>query len=164
MSDVEKIESPEVAHYDKIQSEELSKLAGLYAEAEKRDDNDPLMLQEKMTFYGMIYEIMGDMEALATGQEKLAYAYRQEVSARKFIHTKQIEENGSMRKLTGEERKAVAELAVRKYRRNEARFAEESKKWKNRRESVLEQINIMKRRQDLFADQWNKANALNGYS
>ncbi|QFG05738.1 hypothetical protein 035JT001_71 [Bacillus phage 035JT001] len=164
MSDVEKIESPEVAHYDKKQSQELARLAELYSEADKRDDNDPLMLQEKMTFYGMIYEIMGDMEALATGQEKLAYAYRQEVSARKFIHTKQIEENGTMRKLTGEERKAVAELAVRKYRRNEARFAEESKKWKNRRESVLEQINIMKRRQDLFADQWNKANALNGYS
>lgn len=164
MSEVEKIQQPEVDRYERIQSDELKKLTELYNDTNDKDDSDPLDLQEKMTIYGMIFEIMGDMEALATGQEKLAYAYRQEVAARKFLYTQKAEVEGTMKKLTGDERKAVAELAVKKYRRNEARFAEESKKWRNRRESVLEQINIMKRRQDLFNDQWNKGNFVNGYN
>jgi hypothetical protein len=158
-----KVEQPEVVHYEKIEANEIKRMAELYRLADERKDSDPLELQEKLTLYGQIHEIMGDLEAYAVGQEKLAYAYRQEVAAHSFMHKKKVMVEGTMTKLTGEERRAVAELAVRKYRRNEARFAEESKKWKNRRDSVLEQINIMKRRQDLFTDQWGKANYINGY-
>lgn len=155
----------EVVLYEKIETDELKRLAELYMMTKEHDDSDPLDLQEKMTVYGQIFEIMGDMEAAALGQEKLAYAIRHEVAAQKYLHSKHVRKEGesSLTKLTGDERKAVAEMAVKKYRRNEARFAQESKKWRNRREAVLEQINIMKRRQDLFGDQWDKANFINGY-
>lgn len=155
---------PEVIHYEQQEGEALRRLTELYEMAADKLDDDPLELQEKMTLYGDIFEIMGDLEAYAVGQKELAYAYRQEMKAKKFLHTLNMKIGDTAKKLTADERNAVAELASRPYRRNEARFAEESKKWKNRRDSVLEQINIMKRRQDLFADQWGKANFINGYS
>lgn len=166
MAELPKVEQPEVIAYEEHETKTLRQLSELYAMTNERQDNDPLELQEKLTLYGHIHEIMGDLEALAVGQEKLAYAYRQEMAARKFMSSKQLDldKSGKPTKLTGDERRAVSELAVVRYRRNEARFAQESKKWKNRRDSVLEQINIMKRRQDLFTDQWNKANFTNGYS
>jgi hypothetical protein len=160
----ENIDQPEVAKYELIESNKIKELSELYEMAGKRLDDDPLDLQEKLTLYGQIHEIMGDLEAYAVGQEKLAYALRQETNAQTYMHKKHVKIEGTLVKLTAEERKMTAELAVRKYRRNEARFAQDSKKWKNRRDSVLEQINIMKRRQDLFTDQWGKANSLNGYS
>lgn len=155
---------PEVIWYEKQENEQIARLSKLYGMANERTEDDPLDLQEKLTLYGEIFEIMGDLEALAVGQKELAYAYRQETNAQKYLHTANAKIGDTVKKLTGDERKAVAELAVRDFRRNEARFAEASKKWKNRRDSVLEQINIMKRRQDLFGDQFNKANFINGYS
>lgn len=146
--------------YDDFETEKLMDLTKLYADANTKLESDPMELQEKMTLYGSIYEIMGDLEAEATGMEKLAYAYRHEANANTFMKSK-VDPQGN--KLTGEERKMVAEIAVRSFRRKESKYAGASKKWRNRRESVLEQINIMKRRQDLFTDQWNKANFINGY-
>jgi hypothetical protein len=155
---------PEVLRYEQNEAAQIKRLMELYKMSEEKLEDDPLELQEKMTLFGEIYEIMGDLEALAVGQKELAYAYRQEVNAHKFLHAAKVKQGETVKKPTGDERKAYAELAVRPYRRNEARFAEESKKWKNRRDSVLEQINIMKRRQDLFVDQWEKANYINGYN
>lgn len=155
---------PEVVWYERQENEQIARLSELYKMANDKLEDDPLELQEKLTLYGDIFEIMGDLEALAVGQKELAYAYRQETNAQKYLHTVNMKLGDTVKKLTGDERKAVAELAVRDFRRNEARFAEASKKWKNRRDSVLEQINIMKRRQDLFADQFSKANYINGYS
>ena len=155
---------PEVVYYERTEGEMIARLTALYNEANQRLEDDPLELQEKLTLFGEIFEIMGDLEALAVGQKELAYAYRQEVNAKKYLHTLNMKLGDTVKKLTGDERKAAAELAVRPFRRNEARFAEDSKKWKNRRDSVLEQINIMKRRQDLFSDQFSKANYINGYS
>ncbi len=146
--------------YDIFEGEKLRALTAFYAEADEREETNPLQLQEKMTIYGNILEIMGDLEAEATGMEKLAYAYRQEMNANRFLNSR-TDNQGN--KLTGDERKAVAEIAVKSFRRKEAKFAGASKKWRNRKESVLEQINIMKRRQDLFTDEWNKANFINGY-
>lgn len=154
----------EVISYEKTEADCLRSITELYREANEKLEDDPLELQEKMTIYGNIFELMGDLEAAATGQKELAYAYRQEMNAKKFFYTVNMKQGETTKKLTADERKAIAELSVRQYRRNEARFAEESKKWKNRRDSVLEQINIMKRRQDLFTDQWGKANYINGYS
>lgn len=166
MVEVAKVQQPEVIAFEETEAKALRELSELYAMAGERLDTDPLELQEKLTLFGQIHEIMGDLEAVAVGQEKLAYAYRQEVAARKFMSSRQmdLDKDGKLTKLTGDERRAVSELTVMRYRRNEARFAQESKKWRNRRDSVLEQINIMKRRQDLFTDQWNKANFTNGYS
>ncbi len=147
--------------YDDFETEKLMELTALYAETDNKLESDLMQLQEKMTLYGNIFEIMGDLEAEATGMEKLAYAYRHEATANTFMKRK-ADDQGN--KLTGEERKAVAEIAVRSFRRKEAKYAGASKKWRNRRESVLEQINIMKRRQDLFTDEWNKANFINGYN
>ena len=149
------------ATYDAIEKQGFDNLAALYAMANERSEDDPLELQEKMTLYGNIMEIMGDLEAAAVGMEKLAYAYRQEKKADAFLRNKKSEKGG---KLSSDERKAIAELAVKGLRRQEAHFAEASKKWRNRKDSVLEQINIMKRKQDLHGDNWNKANYINGYS
>ena len=146
--------------FDRVQAETLGLLAKLYAESNQRDDTIMLDLQEKMTFYGQIYEIMGDLEAFAVGQREMNYAYRKEINAKTFIS--KVENKG--KKLTAKEREAVAELATKPYRVAEARYAEEAAKWRNRRDAVQEQINIMKRRQDGFYNQWNQANLVNGYS
>lgn len=147
-------------------AQEFALLAELYHEANQKREDDPLELQEKLTLYGQIYETMGELEAVATGQAKLAYAQRHEVSARTYMHRRyrqDVNKKDTTEKLSAKERDSVAELACTPYRRKEAKYAEESKRWQNRRESVLEQINIMKRRQDLFSDTWDKANFINGY-
>lgn len=151
--------------FETIEAEKIGLLSELYSEAEQRDDNDPLELQEKLTLYGQVHEIMGDLEAFAVGQEKLNYAYRHEVYAQTYMHRRHkfdVNNEKTTEKLTSKEREMTAELAVKGYRRAEAIYLQNGKKWRNRRDSVLEQINIMKRRQDLFSDQWNKANFING--
>lgn len=139
----------------------------LYVQANACQEDDPLQLQEKLTLFGQIYEIAGDFEAEATGLWKLHYAYRQETHASAYMSrtkSRPTDPNETPRTLTGKERDAIAERATFTYRRLEAEYERLSLKWANRKKAILEQINIMKRKQDGQLALWGKANYINGYS
>lgn len=137
----------------------LLELSNLYQMADPLSDDDLLELQNKLVLYGRIYEIIGDLEAFAAGKSKMNYAYRKEVAAQTYMSKKQ---DRTGKRFTSTERDMIAELASKKYRRLEAEYEYESRRWANRREAVLEQINIMKRKHDGICNMWNRANSLNG--
>lgn len=147
------------SEFNKEMESRLIELSNLYQMADPLSDDDLMELQQKLVLYGRIYEIIGDLEAFAAGKSKMNYAYRKEVAAQTYLSKTQ---DKSGKRLTSTERDAVAELASKKYRRLEAEYEYESKRWSNRREAVLEQINILKRKHDGICNMWNRANSLNG--
>lgn len=152
----------EQGEFETLMSKKISHLLNLYSMVDELDETNSDDLQKKLTIFGNIYEIIGDLEAFAVGKSKLNYAYRKEVNATAYLN--KTKSKDGLRNLTSKERESVAELATRKYRKLEAEYEHESRKWQNRRDSVLEQINIMKRKQDGIGNTWDKANYINGFA
>jgi len=157
----EQTDKPIQSEFERLMGHKLQRIAELYKMTDQLDEKNSVDLQEKLTIYGDIFEIFGDLEAFAVGKAKLNYAHRKEVNANTYL-TKTKNKDGT-RTLTSKERESVAELSTRHYRRLEAEYEHEAKKWQNRRESILEQINIMKRKQDAIGNLWEKANYINGH-
>jgi hypothetical protein len=148
------------SEFETLMGKKIGHLLELYKMTDELDESNSDDLQKKLTVYGNIYEIIGDLEAFAVGKSKLNYAYRKEVNATAYLN--KTKSKDGLRTLTSKERESVAELATRQYRKLEAEYEHESRKWQNRRDSVLEQINIMKRKQDGIGNTWDKANYING--
>ncbi|MED5050626.1 hypothetical protein P9850_01915 [Anoxybacillus rupiensis] len=115
----------------------LDKLTELYKKAASLNEELPAQLIEKMSLYGQIYELLGFLHAEAEGDYGLKEAERKEVIATVFCLDPEK---------TVKEREMKAELASVPKRKEEAEARKEAIRWKNARESVLEQINIMKKK------------------
>jgi len=115
----------------------VEKLTELYKKAASLNEELPAQLIEKMGLYGQIYELLGSLHAEAEGEYGLKEAERKEVIATVFCLDPEK---------TVKEREMKAELASIPKRKEEAEARKEAIRWKNARESVLEQINIMKKK------------------
>lgn len=110
----------------------IEKLEKLYKQAEKLNDEFPKELIEKLSIYGQILEILGRMWASATNDWKMAEAKRRETIATVYS----LDPDGS-----NKDREMKAE-----WRRKEAQYEAEALRWKVAYTSVVEMINILKKK------------------
>jgi len=129
------------------QTERMAKLTELYKKAASLNEDFPAQLIEKMGLYGQIYEILGFLHAEAEGEYGLKEVERKEVIANVFCLDPEK---------TVKEREMKAELAAIPKRKEEAEARKEAIRWKNAREAVLEQINIMKKKYEHLVNVYQK--------
>lgn len=132
----------------------------IYGMTERLNERNPDQLQQKLTLYGTLYELTGKFEAEAYGEAELYDFQVKNLWDEIYLQTKTDRKTGD--KLTAKEREAIAELGCKELRQKRYEAKSEMKRWEMARESILEQINIMKRKQDSFNVQWEKANYING--
>jgi len=113
------------------------RLSELYKKAASLNEELPMELMQKLSVYGQIYETLGAIHADAEGDYCMKEAERKEIIATVFCLDPEK---------TVKEREMKVELAAAEKRKEEAEARKEMTRWKNARESVLEQINIMKRK------------------
>lgn len=116
---------------------QVAKLSELYAKADKLDEEIPKQLIDKLSLYGQILEILGGLWSAAHADWKKAEAKRKDIIAKTY--STDIEG-------TNKDREMKAEMAAAETRMQEAEFEGEAMRWKAAYQSVLEQIQIMKKR------------------
>lgn len=115
----------------------IEKLEKLYKQAEELNEELPKELIEKLSIYGQILEILGRMWASATNDWKMAEAKRRETIATVYS----LDPEGS-----NKDREMKAEMAAAEWRRKEAQYEAEALRWKAAYTSVIEMINILKKK------------------
>ncbi|WP_041848249.1 hypothetical protein [Caldibacillus thermoamylovorans] len=115
----------------------IDDLKRLYSQASKLDEEYPKQIIDKLSIYGQILEILGNLWAAATLDWKLAEAKRRETIANVYS----LDPQGS-----NKDREMKAEMAAAKWRQEEAKYEAETQRFKNAYTSVLEQIQILKKR------------------
>jgi hypothetical protein len=113
------------------------KLGILYKRASGLNEDNPKELMDKLSIYGQILEVLGGLHSEALGAWKLAEANRRETIA--SVYT--LDVNGS-----NKDREQRAEMAAAESRREEATTEQEATRFKNAKDAVTEQIQIMKKR------------------
>ena len=116
----------------------IDRLKELYAKTNGLDEDYPKDLLDKLSIYGQILSIIGDLHAECTKDWKLAEAERRDTIANFY----------SQFEGTIKDKEMEAEAKSKAQRQKEAELEGESIKWKNRYNSTLEQIQIMKKRYD----------------
>lgn len=119
-----------------------NKLAVLYKKAGTLNEDYPHELIKKLSIYGQILELVGGMHADAVREWKLAESRRREVIASAMIYHAELE--GAEIK-TAADRAAAAEVAGAQARREEAIAEGTAQKWRNAKDAIENQINIMKK-------------------
>lgn len=115
----------------------IVKLEELYKKANELDEEFPKQLIDKLSLYGQILEIIGGLWASAHSDWKMAEAKRRETLATVYTY----DPEGS-----NKDREMKAEMAAAEWRRKEAQYEGEAMRWKAAYQSVLEQIQILKKR------------------
>lgn len=131
----------------------------LWGMSQRLNEDNPDHLQMKLTLYGQLYEFTGKFLAGARSDARLAKLDRQEEEAKIFLGSKNKKDGG---KYTEKEREKKAFLAARLLYKREIEYDNEADRWDNARDSILEQINIMKRKQDVLNNLFGRGNSLNG--
>lgn len=132
----------------------------LWGMTQQLNESDPDQLLQKLTLYGQLYEMTGKFSASAKADSRLLKLDRQEQEARSFLSTG----GGGKEKsnYTQKERDAKAFLSARLLYKQEIEYENEYDRWENARDSILEQINIMKRKQDIQINLFGRGNSVNG--
>ncbi|MBU5342299.1 hypothetical protein [Caldifermentibacillus hisashii] len=115
----------------------IDDLKRLYSQASKLDEEYPKQIIDKLSIYGQILEILGNLWAAATLDWKMAEAKRRETIANVYS----LDPQGS-----NKDKEMKAEMAAAKWRQEEAKYEAETQRFKNAYTSVLEQIQILKKR------------------
>jgi hypothetical protein len=115
----------------------VKRLSELYKQANQLNEEFPKELIEKLSIYGQILEIIGGLWSEAHSEWKLAEAKRKDTIA--SVYT--LDPEG-----TNKDREMKAEMAARDWRIKEAQFEGEALRWKAAYQSVIEQIQILKKR------------------
>jgi hypothetical protein len=126
---------------------------------QRLNEENPDQLQMKLTLYGELYELTGKFYAAAKADAELKKIDRIEQEARVYLGFPNKKAGG---KYTEKERDAKATLATILLLKQETKFRNEAFRWENARDSLLEQINIMKRKQDIMTNLFQRGNTLNG--
>lgn len=126
---------------------------------QRLNEENPDHLQMKLTLYGELYELTGKFLAAAKADAELMKIDRIEQEAKIYLASPNKKAGG---KYTEKERDAKATLATILLLKQETKFRNEAFRWENARDSLLEQINIMKRKQDIMTNVFQRANTLNG--
>lgn len=118
------------------------KLEELYKESKKLNEEFPKELIDKLSIYGRILELVGGLHADALREWKLAEAERKGAIAETYM----IVLNEGDKPATSKYREMVAEQNSMQLRKKEAESEADAMRWRNAYNSVLEQIQIMKKR------------------
>jgi hypothetical protein len=129
----------------------------LWGQTQRLNEDNPDHLVQKLTLYGQLYEWTGKFLASARSDARLAKLERQEQEARVFLKTPKGKDG-----YTEKEREKKAFLAAKLLIKREIEYENEADRWANARDSILEQINIMKRKQDVQINIFQRGNSLNG--
>lgn len=133
----------------------------LWNESEKLNESNPDELQQKLTYYGRLYELTGKFHAAAVADAELKKFERMSRESN-IILSKGFKTRKDATKYTVKEQDAKLFLATKEFHQEERKFRNEALRWENARDSILEQINIMKRKQDVQINLFARANSLNG--
>jgi hypothetical protein len=147
--DIQETPQDEITPYQKYKH--------LWGMTQKLNEDNPDHLQMKLTLYGQLYEWTGKFLASARSDARLAKLDRQEQEAKVFLKTPKGKDG-----YTEKEREKKAFLAARLLIKREIEYENEADRWANARDSILEQINIMKRKQDVQINIFQRGNSLNG--
>lgn len=151
---------PQLEHQEEPQENKAYiKYKNLWGQSTTLNEENPHELQMKLTIYGQLYELTGKFLAAARSDARLAKLDRQEQEAKMFLSTPNKKEGG---KYTEKEREKKAFLSARLLYKREIEYENEADRWENARDSILEQINIMKRKQDVMNNLFGRGNSLNG--
>lgn len=123
------------------------KMAELYRQAASLDEENPPELMKKLSIYGQLLELIGGFHAQSHGQWKLAEAKRKETIASVYS----LDPEGS-----NKDREMKAEMAASEARKEEARLEGEAMRFRNAYQSLLEQINIMKKKYEHLTNVFQK--------
>jgi hypothetical protein len=115
----------------------VKRLSELYKQANQLNEEFPKELIEKLSIYGQILEIIGGLWADAHSEWKLAEAKRKDTIATVYS----LDPEG-----TNKDREMKAEMAAKEWRLKESQFEGEALRWKAAYQSVIEQIQILKKR------------------
>lgn len=115
----------------------IDDLKRLYSQASKLDEEYPKQIIDKLSIYGQILEILGNLWAAATLDWKMAEAKRRETIANVYS----LDPQGS-----NKDKEMKAEMAAAEWRRKEAQYEAEALRWKAAYTSVVEMINILKKK------------------
>jgi hypothetical protein len=115
----------------------VKRLSELYKQANQLNEEFSKELIEKLSIYGQILEIIGGLWSEAHAEWKLAEAKRKDTIATVYS----LDPEG-----TNKDREMKAEMAAKEWRLKEAQFEGEALRWKAAYQSVIEQIQILKKR------------------
>lgn len=113
------------------------KLAALYKQASRLNDELPAELIKKMELQGRILELIGGLWAEATKDWKLAEAKRRETIATIYS----LDPEGTVK-----DREMKGEMAAAEWRRKEAEYEAEALRWKAAYVATQETIQILKKK------------------
>lgn len=157
--DEEEVESqpPE----DRTERKQFDHYKQLWYQSSKCNENDPNGLQQKLTLYGDLYEMTGRYHAEAVAEAEMTRLKRKDVEFAVINANPAKADGGS---ISAKKRDYKVHQKTRKLLREEQELRNEALRWENARSSMIEQINIMKRKQDTIMNMWNRANTFNGGS
>lgn len=113
-------------------------------EANKLNEENPMDLHKKMKIYGEVKMMYGDLYAKMTLDYSLCKAKRKEMVNHFKTFGAQI--NGAEAPRTVSEKESQAELAAASFYEEEAKYEARALHFRNRYESISEQINILKKK------------------
>lgn len=140
MIDKQKAHQERIDHYENVKKKYLGivgKITGLYGTAESLDDNDPDQVLRKAEVYGMILEKVGDLHYISIQAWKYADALKKESYALAVIQERP-------KGRTTDQHREMAVLESQAWRMLIGEWEGLTKRWENAKDSIEEQIKIMK--------------------
>lgn len=106
-------------------------------------------IEEKISAYGHVMDIVGQLHSLALEEKEEAYAKRKEAESDLYFALREgrLEINGDKKKYSSKEAEYLIQKLILPFRTKEREWIKNSKRWENARGYVLEQINILKKTQ-----------------
>lgn len=140
MTEEQKKYQSRIEHYKRTENKYLKivdAIKGLYDTADSLDEHNPDDILYKAEIYGMILEKVGDLHYISIQAFKFADALKKESKA---LATIQDRPKGR----TVEQHREMAVLESQEWRWKMAEWEGLTKRWENAKDSIEEQIKIMK--------------------
>lgn len=163
MDQEEKIHFPEAELTFSLDYQELYKrLISVHNTAKVLDEES--RIEEKVSAYGHVMDIVGQLHSIALEEKEQAYANRREAEADLYFQLREgkLEINGEKKKYTAKDAEYLIQKLILPFRTKEREWIRNAKRWENARGYILEQINILKKTQTRQHIELNQLNMSRG--
>lgn len=109
--------------------------------------DEETMIEDKLSAYGHVLYIVGQLHSIAIEEKERAYAERKYMESELYFKHRNGE-NKEKVKYSSADAKHKAEMDLRKYRIEEREWIKNAKRWENAHNYLNEQINILKKVQN----------------
>lgn len=157
----EKIYFPEAELTFSLDYQELSKrLITVHNTAKVLDEES--RIEEKISAYGHVLDIVGQLHSIALEEKEETYAKRKEAESDLYFSLREgkIEINGEKKRYSAKDAEYMIQKLILPFRSKEREWIRNAKRWENARGYILEQINILKKvqtRQQIELNQLNQS-------